>query len=231
MILEAKELWKKANENILVSSYVGARANRDAPVVAENIRRALSSFIQAGAKNFVIGIPYIENLKNHFYEAVVQQIHELNVPPGVRIGVLTSKRNEEECLSCAKEYALDFVGFAESSSGRKLEVELLENNMFSGVLCYYTKHLSQYGCVPVIARKKNLPVKNIYLDTYKHMLTYKAQYVQDTKYKHLMMKKSEYEGTLRDLVPEEVQGQLKDYFAVMDELLTYVIEVSNQIEH
>ena len=63
------------------------------------------------------------------------------------------------------------------------------------------------------------------------MLTYKAQYVQDTKYKHLMMKKSEYEGTLRDLVPEEVQGQLKDYFAVMDELLTYVIEVSNQIEH
>ena len=102
MILEAKELWKKANENILVSSYVGARANRDAPVVAENIRRALSSFIQAGAKNFVIGIPYIENLKNHFYEAVVQQIHELNVPPGVRIGVLTrseERRVGKECRS------------------------------------------------------------------------------------------------------------------------------------
>lgn len=231
MILEAKELWEKTNENILVSSYVGARANRDAPIVAKNIQGALSSFIQAGAKNFIIGIPYIENLKNHFYEAVIQQIHEMNAPPGVRIGVLTSKRNEEECLFCAKQYALDFIGFAESPSGRKLEVELLENNMFSGVLCYYTKHLSQYGCVPVIARKKNLTVKNIYIDTYKHMLTYKTQYVQDAKYKHLMMKKSEYERTLRERVPEEVQGLLKDYFAVVDELLTYVIEVSNQAEH
>ena len=231
MILEAKELWEKTNENILVSSYVGARANRDAPIVAKNIRRALSSFIQAGAKNFIIGIPYIENLKNHFYDAVIRQIHEVNDSSGVRIGVLTSKRNERECLFYEKEYALDFIGFAESSSGRKLEVELLENNMFSGVLCYYTKHLSQFGCVPVIARKKILPVQNIYLDTYQHMLTYKAQYVQDTKYKHLMMKKNEYEKALSQRVPEEAQSLLKDYIAVMDELLTYVIEVSNQSEH
>ena len=46
-----------------------------------------------------------------------------------------------------------------------------------------------------------------------------------------MMKKNEYEKALSQRVPEEAQSLLKDYIAVMDELLTYVIEVSNQSEH
>lgn len=99
MIIEAKELWEKTKENILVSSYVGARANRDAAAVNSSIRTATAEFCENGAKKFVIGIPYIENLNNHFYSSVIEQIHRMkSVVSDVQIGVLTFKRKSRSAF-------------------------------------------------------------------------------------------------------------------------------------
>lgn len=71
---------------------------------------------------------------------------------------------------------------------------------------------------------------NIYLSVYRHMLTYRTNYIQDAKYKHLMSEKIEFERRLTEEASENSREILKSYVAVIDELLAYVIEVSNQFD-